>query len=65
MTNDEILLKLIERIEKHIQGLDEEFAAEETEKGFERDEFDNGYLMGMKSVLLTVKLAQDGSLPLE
>jgi hypothetical protein len=65
MTNDELLLKLIERIKKQIQGLDEEFAAEETEQGFDRDEFDNGYLMGMKSVLLTVEFAQDGSIPIE
>jgi len=65
MTNEELLLKLIERIKKQIQGLDEEFAEEETEQGFERDDFDKGYLMGMKSVLLTVEFAQDGSIPIE
>jgi hypothetical protein len=65
MTNDELLLKLIERIKKQIQGLDEEFEAEEKEQGFDRDAFDRGYLMGMKSVLLTVEFAQDGSIPIE
>jgi len=64
MTNDELLLKLIERIKNQIRGLDKEWKAEETKQGFDRDEFDRGYLMGMKSVLLTVEFAQDGSIPL-
>ena len=64
MTNDELLLKLIERINNSIKGLDKELKAEEIKQGFDRDEFDKGYLAGMESVLLTVKLAQDGSIPL-
>lgn len=64
MTNEELLLKLIEEIKEQIQGLDEEFEQEETEQGFERDDFDKGYLAGMESVLLTVKLVQEGSVDL-
>ena len=64
MTNDELLLKLIERINNSIKGLDKELKAEKIKQGFDRDEFDKGYLAGMESVLLTVKLAQDGSIPL-
>jgi hypothetical protein len=64
MTNEELLLKLIEQIKSQIQGLDEEFEQEELEQGFDRDDFDKGYLAGMQSVLLTVKLIQDGSVDL-
>jgi hypothetical protein len=64
MTNDELLLKLIEEIKEQIQGLEEEFEQEELEQGFDRDDFDKGYLAGMQSVLLTVKLIQDGSVEL-
>jgi hypothetical protein len=65
MTNEELLLKLIERIKKQIQDFDTELQEEETEQGFERDDFDKGYLGGMESILLTVKFAQDGSIPIE
>jgi hypothetical protein len=64
MTNEELLLKLIEQIKSQIRGLDEEFEQEELEQGFDRDDFDKGYLAGMQSVLLTVKLVQDGSVDL-
>jgi hypothetical protein len=64
MTNDELLLKLIEEIKEQIQGLEGEFEQEELEQGFDRDDFDKGYLAGMQSVLLTVKLIQDGSVDL-
>lgn len=65
MTNDELLLKLIERIKKQMQDFDTELQEEEREQGFDRDEFDKGYLGGMQSVLLTVEFAQDGSIPIE
>lgn len=63
MTNDELLIKLIERVKNQIKDLDEEFSTEETEQGFERDDFDKGYLAGMETILLTIELAQDGSIP--
>jgi hypothetical protein len=65
MTNDELLLKLIEQIKKQIIGLEEEFEEEELAEGFDRDEFDKGYLAGMQAVLLEVKLVQDGSIELK
>jgi hypothetical protein len=65
MTNDELLIKLTEQIKKQIRGLEEEFEAEELAEGFDRDEFDKGYLAGMQAVLLEVKLVQDGSIELK
>ena len=64
MTNDELLLKVIERIQKGMQGVEEQFLINELESGDERDDFDKGYLAGMKSVLFTVKFIQDGSVDL-
>ena len=64
MTNDELLLKVIERIQKGMQGVEEQFEINELESGDERDDFDKGYLAGMKSVLFTVKFIQDGSVDL-
>ena len=64
MTNDELLLKLIEQIKRQIRGLEEEFEKEELAEDFERDEFDKGYLAGMRTILLEVKLVQEGSIPL-
>lgn len=64
MTNEELLIALVERVRKQIRGLEEEFEAEELAEGFDRDDFDKGYLAGMESVLLTIKLAQDGSIDL-
>jgi hypothetical protein len=65
MTNEELLIKLTEQIKKQIRGLEEEFEAEELAEGFDRDEFDKGYLAGMQAVLLEVKLVQDGSIELK
>ena len=64
MTNEELLIALVERVKKQITGLEEEFEAEELAEGFDRDEFDKGYLAGMQAVLLEVKLVQDGSIDL-
>ena len=65
MTNDELLLKLIASIKQKIQNVDEELEEQETQFDEERDDFDSGYLAGMKSVLIAIEFIQDGTTELK
>jgi hypothetical protein len=65
MTNDELLQKLHARFKEGLETLIQDLEEEETRYDEERDEFDAGYVAGLRFVVEQIASIQDGSIELK
>jgi hypothetical protein len=65
MTNDELLQKLHAHLQLNLDTLIQDLEEQETEYGEDRDEFDAGYVAGLRFVVEQIASIQDGSIELK
>jgi hypothetical protein len=65
MTNDELLQKLHALFSEGLDTLIQDLEEQETEYGEDRDEFDSGYVAGLRFVIKQIGYVQDGSVELK
>jgi hypothetical protein len=65
MTNDELLQKLHAYLQLNLDTLIQDLEEQETEYDEERDEFDAGYVAGLRFVVEQIASIQDGSIELK
>jgi hypothetical protein len=65
MTNDELLQKLHARFKEGLETLIQDLEEQETEYGEDRDEFDAGYVAGLRFVVEQIASIQDGRIELK
>jgi hypothetical protein len=65
MTNDELLQKLHAYLQLNLDTLIQDLEEQETEYGEDRDEFDAGYVAGLRFVVEQIASIQDGSIELK
>jgi|688.fasta_scaffold208911_7 hypothetical protein len=65
MTNDELLQKLHAHLQLNLDTLIQDLEEQETEYGEDRDEFDSGYVAGLKFAITRIEFIQDGTTELK
>lgn len=65
MTNDELLQKLHAHLQLNLDTLIQDLEEQETEYDEDRDEFDAGYVAGLRFVVEQIASIQDGSIELK
>jgi hypothetical protein len=64
MTNDELLLKLIERIKNHLEDTQKDLEEEVEQDGDLLDDFDKGWINGIESCIALLEWIQEGDIDL-
>jgi hypothetical protein len=65
MTNDELLQKLHALFSEGLDTLIQDLEEQEKEYGEDRDEFDSGYVAGLRFATKQIGYVQDGSVELK